>query len=149
MTDKIDSDDLPPTQYLVLEVLAARHRTGEHQWTFPSRFRGTLRELSDLGLVGWKGGIVEKTVLAWLTDTGRSAALMDGYETPIDKALAVGRQAGREDAARELREAERRIRERNPHRIVGPVSEDWLTGLHWAAATIAGGTEVQPTEEQS
>ena len=32
-----DTDSLPPTQYLVLDVLAARYRLGENAWTFPAR----------------------------------------------------------------------------------------------------------------
>lgn len=43
--------DLPPTQYLVMEVLAARHRTGEPYWTFPSSLRQTLDALVRADLV--------------------------------------------------------------------------------------------------
>ena len=38
----VDTDSLPPTQYLVLEVLAARARLGEACWTFPSRLKPAL-----------------------------------------------------------------------------------------------------------
>ena len=38
-----DIDGLPPTQYLVMGVLAARARLGEPYWTFPSRLRPTMR----------------------------------------------------------------------------------------------------------
>jgi DNA-binding MarR family transcriptional regulator len=85
----VDTDRLPPTQYLILEVLAARHRTGEQLWTFPQRLTPALRALEEAGLVGWKGGTAEKTVRAWLTDAGRAAALLDGYETPADKEVCL------------------------------------------------------------
>jgi hypothetical protein len=38
----VNVDNLPASQYLVLEVLAARYRLGEPFWTFPSRFRRAL-----------------------------------------------------------------------------------------------------------
>lgn len=79
-------DDLPPTQYLIMEVLAARHRTGEHTWTFPTRLRPHLRHLATAGLIDWKAGTVHGTALAWLTDTGRSQALGADYTPPADRA---------------------------------------------------------------
>lgn len=77
----IDVDSLPPTQYLILDVLAARHRTGEQVWTFPSRFTNQFRILSEAGLVDFDGA-GKKTLRAWLTDAGREAVLLDGYTTP-------------------------------------------------------------------
>jgi hypothetical protein len=62
----IDVDALPPTQYLVMEVLAARYRTGESCWTFPSRPTPAMRALEDIGAVRWKSGVVQNTVLVWL-----------------------------------------------------------------------------------
>lgn len=98
----VDTDNLPPTQYLVLEVLAARHRLGEQLWTFPSRpaIRVAADQLASLGLIGWKGGVEPKTIRAWLTDAGRAAALMEGYESPDFKR---GVAAGRAQAAAALR----------------------------------------------
>lgn len=58
--------DLTPTEELVMEVLSARRRLGENLWTFPSALKSTLRRLEDKGYIGWKGGIVENTLLAWL-----------------------------------------------------------------------------------
>lgn len=84
----VDTDDLPPTQSLITEVLAARHRTGEQMWTFPSRLRAHMTALGEAGLIGWKSGIEPNTILAWLTDAGRAAALKDGYVTPNDAAPA-------------------------------------------------------------
>jgi hypothetical protein len=87
-TPPIDTDDLPPTQYLITEVLAARHRTGEHMWTFPSRLRAHMTALGEAGLIGWKSGIEPNTIRAWLTDAGRASVLGDGYVTPNDAAPA-------------------------------------------------------------
>lgn len=84
--DAFDTDTLPPTQYLILEVLAARHRTGERLWTFPAKLRHHLNVLADRGLIGWKSGITYGTVRAWFTDAGRAAALLATYKTPADRA---------------------------------------------------------------
>jgi hypothetical protein len=82
MTD-VDTDRLPPMQYLILEVLAARWRLGERLWTFPAaRISYHLGQLEQLGLVGWKSGVDQGTVRAWLTEKGRAAALSDTYEPP-------------------------------------------------------------------
>ncbi|WP_422744289.1 hypothetical protein ACN27B_08560 [Micromonospora sp. WMMD754] len=77
-----DADDLPPTQYLILEVLAARHRTGETLWTFPAKLRPHMDALANLGLIGWKSGITEGTIRAWLTEQGLAAAISPTYITP-------------------------------------------------------------------
>lgn len=77
-----DAYDLPPTQALVLEVLAARHRLGETHWTFSTRHLTALRALEKLGLVGLMHGIVEHTCRAYLTDACRKAALSETYEGP-------------------------------------------------------------------
>src|SRR5262249_51993619 len=77
---------LPPTQYLVMEVLAARHRLGENAWTFPSRLRPALGALSGLGLLWWKWATIPDHCLAGLTDAGRSSALSPTYQPPASKA---------------------------------------------------------------
>lgn len=105
----IDVDTLPPTRYLILEVLAARHRLGEQLWTFPANIRPALGALADAGLVGWKGGITHGTVRAWLTDTGRTAVL-DGSYTPPDEA-AVRADERRRTADRLDRMAAQRLEE--------------------------------------
>ena len=79
-------DALPPTQYLILEVLAARHRCGEHVWTFPTSCQQAANALADTGLVDILNGITPRSFRARLTDAGLSAALMDGYVNPIDRA---------------------------------------------------------------
>lgn len=82
--------DLPPTQYLVVEVLAARHRLGEHVWTFPTSVTAQMNALERAGLVGFKSGVMPGSLLAWLTEAGRKYALRDGYVPPIEaKAVSL------------------------------------------------------------
>jgi hypothetical protein len=78
---------LTPTEELMLEVLAGRWRLGEQMWTFSSRMKRCANSLADRGLVGWKGGIVEKTILVWLTDSGRAACLSPDYVPPIKRGI--------------------------------------------------------------
>lgn len=52
----VNVDQLPPTQYLILDVLGGRWRSGETLWTSPARLRTAVEALTDLGLVGWKSG---------------------------------------------------------------------------------------------
>lgn len=86
---------LPPTEELVLEVLAARHRLGEQLWTFKTGCGTALRSLQDKGLVEVFHSIVEGTVRARLTDDGRKLVLSGDYtppcvqETATDLARAV------------------------------------------------------------
>jgi hypothetical protein len=88
---------LPPTQELVMEVLAARYRLGEGVWPFSTRCRPAISALATDGLVGFKGGIVEHTVQVWLTEAGLDVVLGDGYVLPLARARA--------EALREAREA--------------------------------------------
>lgn len=76
---------MTPTEELVMEVLAARYRLGEHLWTFsagPTIYKA-FRSLEAQGLIGWKGGITEKTCRAWLTDAGKTEMLDPEYVPPI------------------------------------------------------------------
>ncbi|MFJ8690312.1 hypothetical protein [Micromonospora wenchangensis] len=86
----LDTDNLPPTQYLILEVLAARHRLGEPCWTFPSRpgIRTAVAALNVAGLVTWKSSPAPRAVLVWLTEAGKSAALDETYVPPINRTAA-------------------------------------------------------------
>lgn len=84
----VDPDRIPPTEYLVMEVLAGRYRTGEHRWTFPSCLRPSLRKLEERGMIGFKSGVTDKTCLAWMTDRGRELFLSDTYQTPAERAAA-------------------------------------------------------------
>jgi hypothetical protein len=60
--------ELTPTEYLTMEVLAARFRLGQSMWTFPKNVRPTLVRLESQGLIGWKSGVVQDTCRAWLTN---------------------------------------------------------------------------------
>jgi len=73
------TENLPPTQYMILEVLAARHRLGEQAWTFPTRLTPQLRALEAAGFIEAHTGITQNTMLARLTDAGRAAALSESY----------------------------------------------------------------------
>lgn len=79
---EFDVDALPPTQLLVLEVLAARHRLGERLWPFPSRLQPQIGALCRLGLVWEASGNVPYTVRAGLTDAGVEAMLHGPYVSP-------------------------------------------------------------------
>jgi hypothetical protein len=81
---------LTPTEDLLVEVLAARHRTGETVWTFATTHARTVRTLADKGLVAWKSGVLENTILAWLTDAGRAYALDEGYAPPASRETTLG-----------------------------------------------------------
>lgn len=83
--EAVDVDTLPPTQYLVMEVLAARYRLGETCWTFPTRLNATIMALGEAGLVWDVGGNVPQTTRVMLTDAGKRAVLLDGYEPPAHK----------------------------------------------------------------
>lgn len=76
---------LTPTQNLVLEVLAARHRLGERIWTFDSRLTQTIMGLGRLNLVTPIDGNVERTIRASLTKEGEKFVLDPGYSSPLDK----------------------------------------------------------------
>jgi hypothetical protein len=77
-----DVDSLPPTQYLILEVLAARYRLGEHTWPFPSRLNAAGEALAAAGLIAWVSHPAPYTRRAWLTDVGKAAVLLGDYQTP-------------------------------------------------------------------
>ncbi len=93
---RFDVDTLPPTQYLVLDVLAARHRLGENLWPFPSTLAPALRALEQLGLVWTMHGCVENTVRAGLTETGKDAVLSTEYIPPAFRLPGSRAGSGRE-----------------------------------------------------
>ncbi len=82
-TERLDTDTLPPTQYLILEVLAARERIGEPFWPFPSRLRSALAALERLGLLHYDHHNTPRNLRARLTGRGRDAALRAGYTVPV------------------------------------------------------------------
>jgi hypothetical protein len=87
-------DNLPPTQQLVLEVLAARARLGENAWTFPSRLRPILRALEQADLIWWKHATIPHHCLAGLTEAGREAVLSAGYAVPAEITFEWGARHG-------------------------------------------------------
>lgn len=76
---------LTPTEELVMEVLAARARTGETLWTFTSRapITAAAKRLEDRGLV-WVD-TAPNAFHAGLTDAGKAACLDPGYITPNER----------------------------------------------------------------
>lgn len=80
MTDAVDN--LPPTQYLILDVLAARYRCGEPYWTFPRRLKPHLDKLVATGLVE----VIGSTPDGWrvqLTGEGQNETLSLTYQLPV------------------------------------------------------------------
>lgn len=82
------SVELPLTQDLVMEVLAARHRLGERMWPFSTKAGPALKALEDRGLIGYKSGIVERTYNVWLTDAGKNEYLDASYIPPHQRSSA-------------------------------------------------------------
>jgi len=85
--------------------VAARHRTGETHWTFPTKATTAARALARHGLVRWKSGIVERTIIVMLTDKGRDLFVVPGYTPPVtpeDDALTLAARSGLEAIARRL-----------------------------------------------
>jgi hypothetical protein len=74
--------ELPPTQYLVMEVLAARTRLGETLWPFPNSVSPALDALEKLGLISTMSGNQPYSRRARLTDAGREHSLKPGYLPP-------------------------------------------------------------------
>ncbi len=111
------TDGLPPTQQLVLEVLAARARLGEHTWTFTNRVRPALAALEQAGLLWQERAPVPGHRLAGLTGRGRDAVLSAGYAVPGEIAVEWGSRHGSGDGERvrgfgegeKAREASRRV----------------------------------------
>lgn len=81
----MEVDRLPPTQYLISEVLAARWRCGEEAWTFPSRLRWAAAALAEVGLVTVETGSTPRHFRVALTGAGRVAVLDAGYVSPNDR----------------------------------------------------------------
>jgi hypothetical protein len=82
MPTETDVDKLPPTQYLVLEVLGARHRLGHTMWPFPTSCTKAIKALEELGLVNSMHGNVEYTLRASLTQVAVDTLLSGTYLPP-------------------------------------------------------------------
>lgn len=76
---------LTPTEELMLEVIVARVRTGEQLWTFNTRFTAVAESLTNKGYVNWKSGIVEKTILVWLTKEANEELITPKWKIPLLK----------------------------------------------------------------
>lgn len=83
MTDPIDVDALPPTQNLMLELLAARHRLGHDAWPVPRKQRPIADQLAKLGLVNVDTHGAPNAISVALTEAGKAVMLRDGYIPPI------------------------------------------------------------------
>jgi hypothetical protein len=99
----IDPDKLPPTQYLIGEVLAARHRLGEPFWHFPTMLGRAIDALVDAGLVEseFRGDIRMHRIR--FTEVGRKAWVSDTYKAPagdtvIDLSVTSCPKCGHADA---------------------------------------------------
>ncbi|GAA0719422.1 hypothetical protein Drose_05745 [Dactylosporangium roseum] len=89
MSAGTDVDWLPPTQYLICELLAARHRTGETWWHIPAKVKWALLALADAGLVDIMAGQQPRTFRARLTDAGRAAFMPAVWTPPAPGDLAA------------------------------------------------------------
>lgn len=79
---------LPPTQMLIMGVLGARYRTGEHYWTFHTKLRPALQALQDMGALTFERGGTPHTLEAKLTESGMAGVLKPGWKTPHERELA-------------------------------------------------------------
>ena len=66
-----------------MEVLAARARLGETEWSFATRNLGAITALSKVGLVTWRSHVIAGHVYVALTETGRAEYLGSTYVPPI------------------------------------------------------------------
>lgn len=89
-------DDLTPTEYLILEVLAARFRLGEHLWPFPNRFRPALRTLHAKGLVSFQSHVTAGNQAVRLTVDGEHRCLDLSYRPPAQRAEDAAQETGTE-----------------------------------------------------
>lgn len=77
-----DMEQLPPTQYLILEVLESRYRTGTTYWTFPNSLRQAAGHLEEAGLVWLRSGPEPGWFEARLTDTATGILLSQTWAQP-------------------------------------------------------------------
>lgn len=100
---------LTPTQCLILDVLAARHRLGETLWTFSTDDKRALDGLEAIGLVHVMRGVAPRSVRARFTDAGvkRMRKEAGGYISPLEKQLKLVQ--GQLKELRELRRLEHEL----------------------------------------
>lgn len=85
-------NDMTPTEDLFCEVLAGRFRTGERSWTFSAMHTRTAKSLEAKGMIWWKHAIIERHIVAGLTDEGKAAFLDPEYTGPGTSAPATTQQ---------------------------------------------------------
>lgn len=76
----------PPRQDLILDVLAARYRTGEPFWNVDDRFARPVAALEEDGLVERMGDEGNHRTRLRLTAAGRDRILGSGYVSPLEQA---------------------------------------------------------------
>lgn len=86
---EIEAERLPSVQYLICEMLAARHRTGKAWWPIRSREKQALARLAEAGLVETQAGNQPRTYRARLTDAGRAAFMPADWTPPAPGDLAA------------------------------------------------------------
>ena len=74
-------DALPPTQYLILDVLAARLRLGETSWTFPANLRAHANRLEEARWVQVDAG-PQGRIRLLPTDRLRATMAATNYRPP-------------------------------------------------------------------
>ena len=86
MTDPVH---VTPTEDLLMEILAARYRLGEHLWTFDLRHKKPLERLEAKGLVTVLHGIVDQSLRASMTQAGIDTYVSKTYESPLETKLKI------------------------------------------------------------
>lgn len=124
-----DSADLPPLQYAILELVAARYRLGEHAWSVDTKCRRAVDALRQAGLVTVRDAPVERTLMVGLTEAGRDATLSPTYRGPVQDAEDRGARRALLTAVDEVKRV--RVDGLREDEDYGPSSrsfEDWLRG---------------------
>lgn len=139
--DIVEQTKLPPSQYLMLETLAARYRLGEMFWTFPSNQSDIARGLEIKNLVQWKHGVAEHTIHVWLTEAGKKYCMLP----EINEASSVDKIKSLETHIKELQDLLNSIIELDaelptspwaPEDVVWSTSKEKIWTAHWDAAMV-------------
>lgn len=134
MTD-LDVDKLPPTQQLVLDVLAARYRLGEPFWPVTNWAAPAVAALKRVGLVENMGSAGHGGTRVQLTAAGRERLLHADYRSPVEiartRAIYAEKRRGELNLAVTQAWAElvRREREHAGHGRDGHLDEEDLNLL--------------------
>lgn len=84
-----DPVHVTPTEDLLMEVLSARYRLGDHLWTFDSRHKKPLERLEAKGLITVLHGIVDHSLRASMTQAGIDMYVSKTYESPLETKLKI------------------------------------------------------------